>query len=163
MQFNRKGLETEGFEGFFTIDELRGGKITEAPSCGGVYVVFHELDTVPTFLVAGTGGWFKGKDPNVDVSTLRGRWLTSTPAVYVGKSDGAEGIRGRLRQYIRFGAGKAIGHWGGRFTWQIENSNKLVVAWRCVKEGETARGVEISLLTEFEEMYGNLPFANLNH
>ena len=54
-----------------------------------------------------------------------------------------------------------IGHWGGRYIWQLADSADLVVAWRRCNEGETAREREVELLSAFTQQYARLPFANL--
>lgn len=163
MKFNREGLIKAGFEGFLTIQALRDGHINRVPAGGGVYVVLRESKTAPTFLKNSTGGWFKEKDPSVTENVLRARWVAGTPVIYIGKGEGAKGLRGRLKQFIDFGAGKPVGHWGGRLTWQIEDASEFVVAWRPVGEGEAARDAETTLFDEFEQQYGSLPFANLSH
>jgi hypothetical protein len=163
MRFDRQGLMAAGFEGFLTVEELRRGRIQQVPSGAGVYVVLRESDMAPAFLDASTGGWFKGKDPSVSKDFLHSNWVAGTPVVYIGKGDGTKGLRGRLKQFIDFGTGRAVGHWGGRLTWQVEQAARFVVAWRLVEDGESARGAELSLFDEFEQRYGRLPFANLSH
>lgn len=163
MLFDRHGLAAAGFDGFHTIEELRHERARQIPPGGGVYVVLREEPGVPEFLETSTGGWFKGQDPSVSKATLRAKWDIRTPVVYIGKGDGAKGLRGRLLQYLNFGAGKNVGHWGGRLTWQIEDADRFMLAWRLVEEGQRARDVEVLLLEEFEETYGHLPFANLSH
>jgi hypothetical protein len=90
---------------------------------------------------------------------LAGRWLTGERVVYIGKADV---LRTRLRQYARFGAGQPVGHWGGRYIWQLADEETLLVAWRMVDAGETAREAERALLARFAEQHGGRrPFANL--
>jgi hypothetical protein len=126
-------------------------------------MVLRENGTAPVFLEKSTGGWFKGKDPSMSSDLLRARWLSDASIVYIGKAASAKGLQGRLKQYLDFGEGKAIGHRGGRLIWQIEEAAKLVIAWRLVQEGQSARELEAKLLLEFEHVYGRLPFANLSH
>jgi hypothetical protein len=66
------------------------------------------------------------------------------------------------RQFAAFGAGKPIGHWGGRLIWQLADSDKLLVAWKETP-GEVPRNVETDLITEFRNHYGKPPFANDPH
>jgi hypothetical protein len=68
-------------------------------------------------------------------------------------------LRTRLRQYRDHGQGKPVGHWGGRYIWQLGGSGELRVAWKVT--GEHPRLLEQEMLTTFLERYGQLPFANL--
>ena len=58
------------------------------------------------------------------------------------------------------GGGKPIGHWGGRYIWQLEGADELVVCWKPTADS-APREEERALLAQFIEMYGRLPFANL--
>ena len=62
--FNATGLRTAGFEGFQSVASLRATKVASVPREAGVYVVLRESAAMPRFLPEGTGGRFKGKDPN---------------------------------------------------------------------------------------------------
>jgi hypothetical protein len=61
---------------------------------------------------------------------------------------------------LRFGQGANIGHWGGRYLWQISDSDDLLVAWKKTPNDDP-RIVETSMLAEYINEYGKLPFANL--
>ena len=54
---------------------------------------------MPNFLPVGTGGLFKGEDPNVSIAELQNNWVEGTPVVYIGK---ATSIKKRLSQYSAF-------------------------------------------------------------
>ncbi len=163
MTFDRAGLIAVGFQGFRTIQQLRSSVLTEVPKTGGVYVVLREIEHTPAFMDVSTGGWFKGKNPTVSRQELMTQWVPGAHVIYIGKGDGEKGLQGRMKQYLNFGLGRPIGHWGGRLIWQIEASSDFVIAWRLVSGGQTARGLESQLLSEFEQQYGRLPFANLVH
>jgi hypothetical protein len=67
----------------------------------------------------------------------------------------------RLREYMDFGSGKPLGHWGGRYVWQLDGSSDLVVAWKKTP-GAVPREAEIELLSRFRQTFGGrLPFANI--
>jgi hypothetical protein len=55
-----------------------------------------------------------------------------------------------------------VGHWGGRYIWQLADSRELLVAWHAISWTEVARDYEKRLLGAFVEMHGGArPFANL--
>lgn len=149
-----QSIQSAGFTGFKTIKQLRTEK-TIIPKTNGVYLILNpHMDC--SFLEIGTGGFFKGRNPNVDVELLRENWIENSPIVYIGK---ATSLHKRLGQYFRFGEGKNVGHWGGRFIWQMANSCDLIVCWKETKENP--REVEKLLIQEYIGHYGKRPFANL--
>lgn len=150
-------LKETGFVGFVPVAELWDGALRMIPDVPGVYVVCRVSDEAPVFLETGTGGHFKGKDPNVAVEELAANWVDGTPVVYIGK---ATSLRKRISQYIRFGQGKPVGHWGGRYIWQLADASELLFCWREVDGDPDA--VETELICAFREAYGSRPFANLS-
>lgn len=148
-------LVRQGFQGFVPISVLRDGAHRELPSCSGVYAIVRQAETAPVFLERSPGGWFKGKDPTVSAYELKQKWVDASPVLYYGK---ANVLSRRIKQYLDFGAGKPIGHWGGRLIWQVEASDEFEVAWMPC---ENPRGVESSLIQAFLANHGKLPFANL--
>jgi hypothetical protein len=105
------------------------------------------------------GGWFKGKHPTVDKVNLRGRWLAECEVTYVGK---ATSLRKRIHSFVRFGSGKAVGHWGGRYVWQLEDVDDHLIAWKACASIDSATQLENELLREFMELHsGQLPFGNI--
>jgi excinuclease UvrABC nuclease subunit len=151
---NVESIKAAGFTGFKTVEELRNNK-SLIPKEQGVYLILHS-NPIYTFIETGTGGFFKGRNPNVGIATLEENWIENTPVVYIGK---ATSLYKRLGQYFRFGEGKNVGHWGGRFIWQLENSKDLVVCWKTTEE--EARNEEANLIQKFVKQYGKRPFANL--
>ena len=61
-----------------------------------------------------------------------------------------------------FGAGKTVGHWGGRLIWQLADADQLIVAWKETP-GRVPRQVEAELIRLFRQQYGKPPFANDPH
>lgn len=155
--WTRSSLEAAGFVGWVTFETLI--ELGEAPQTGGVYVVVQTAGTEPAFLASNPGGRFKGRDPTIDVSALEANWVDGAEVVYVGKADK---LRRRLRPFAQFGAGKPIGHWGGRLIWQLARSSELVVAWRETPD-EIPKEVETRMLAEFRALHGHPPFANDPH
>lgn len=158
-----KWLARRGFSGFVSIKELRAQRLQQAPSHPGVYAVVRKSNTPPTFLSRSTGGHFKGKDPTVSTQRLEAAWISNSQILYMGKAgytDKGPSIRQRLKQYLDFGEGRPVGHWGGRLIWQLTDANDFLIAWRTM-EGSEPRVAELELLDDFGRIAGRLPFANL--
>lgn len=148
----------EGFEGFIPVKELRHNTIT-IPNTGGVYVLLRLSEASPQFLEKGSAGYFKGKDPNVSMEELAANYINGNKTLYIGK---ATSLRKRLGQLLHFGAGSAVGHWGGRYLWQLADAEDLLVAWKVITS-ESPREAESRMLIDFKNSYGKLPFANLSN
>lgn len=149
-------IKSAGFTGFKKMSELF---ITSSmlPNSKGVYLVL-KIDNKPVeYLPIGSGGHFKGKNPNVSLDELNSNWVDNTKVIYIGK---ASSLRSRLRQYFGFGQGKNIGHYGGRLIWQLKGSNDLVVCWKTLSN-EDPRTLEATLIHQFVLKYSKRPFANL--
>lgn len=156
-------LRDTGFTGFLMPEEMRNVRCKQAPASPGVYAVVRTSPHAPSFLPTNPGGRFKGRDPSVAVALLESRWIPGAQVVYIGQAGGAGSsatLRRRLDQYMRFGAGVPVGHWGGRFIWQLADHSSLQVCWLATPERD-ARAVESELLEQFHAAYGALPFANL--
>jgi hypothetical protein len=155
-------LRQNGFEGFVSIASLKANPY-QIPQKQGVYVVLFPFDKEPDFLQTGTGGFFKDKNPNVSISELESKWVSGTDIIYIGKAGGSSSkatLQSRLIQYLKFGMGMKIGHWGGRYIWQLANSDSLLVCWKPTKQD--ARDVESEMIEQFKrEHNGCRPFANL--
>lgn len=155
-------LARYGFTGFRRIAVLRN-ELASIPAVRGVYAIQRTKVGEPDFVPAGTGGWFRGKDPNVAEAVLRANWVENASVLYIGKA-GDPGksatLRSRLTQYLKFGDDKAVGHWGGRYIWQLADAQELCVAWKPLPDGEPSV-VETALIAAFSAHYGRRPFANL--
>ena len=161
-QFTRETLSARGFQGFVPIRELRSSP-EQIPAVRGVYVLLREGTHSPVFFEKGTGGFFKGKDPNVPVEVLQQNWVQGSPTVYIGKAGDpgrAATLRTRLWQYLRFGTGANVGHWGGRYIWQLEDAEDLLICWLPLPE-DTPSELESTLIDAFRQEHGVRPFANL--
>lgn len=154
-------LASAGFEGFVPFSELRTAGV---PDAAGVYLILRLTEAEPDFRQSSPAGRFQGKDPTVGLEALRTKWVRGTPVLYVGKASerrtGRGGLRQRLDEYRRYGAGEPVGHRGGRYIWQLSDSSELVVAWRAAGDDD-AEDIEAALLAEFMTAFGRLPFANL--
>jgi hypothetical protein len=156
ITFDRHGLEREGFSGFVPVSRLSGARGVDVPPRDpGVYVLVRAGTEKPQFIDPGTGGWFKGTDPNVRTTVLEANWVHAASVVYIGM---ASSLKARLSQLIRFGRGRNVGHKGGRYLWQLADSEDLLVAWQ-VDADPVAR--ESELLKAFVAEHGALPYANL--
>lgn len=143
-----------GFSKPVSIKEIQENK-SLLPKQNGVYIILN-LNKEIKFIEKGTGGYFKGKDPNVKIEILQEKWVNDTNVIYIGK---ATDLRKRLDQYFRFGEGKNVGHYGGRFILQLENAKNLMVSWKTVEED--SRIAEKEILGLFVSKFNKLPFANL--
>jgi len=165
---NIESLRADRFTGFVSIRELRARKLAPVPGGSGdvgVYVVLRTEIGVPSFLEASSGGCFKGRDPNVALDELRAKWVPNSQIIYIGKAGGTNKsatLRSRLRQYLDFGAGRAVGHWGGRYIWHLPDSQNLVICWKLTPDA-VPRAVEQQMIQEFTTAFGARPFANLSH
>jgi hypothetical protein len=152
-----------GFSEGLTSAALRVNRHRGPDARPGVYAVVYPFETEPVFLPEGTGGRFKGRDPNVPTAEFDGRWVSQSRLLYFGKA-GAPGESGQLHDRItllsRFGNGVKASHWGGRLLWQIDRSADLMVRWRPTPD-EFPRRVEQRLIRAFVSRYCTLPFANL--
>ncbi|HEU4365125.1 MAG TPA: hypothetical protein VFT13_06625 [Candidatus Krumholzibacteria bacterium] len=160
---DRSSLVRLGFRGFISIRDLRAASLRDIPQTPGVYALLREQRTEPAFVESGTGGHFKGKNPNVPIDVLRAAWVPTSPVVYIGKAGGADGgstLRRRLGQYLDFGAGKPVGHWGGRYIWQLSDAEDLHVCWLSTVDRDP-ESVEADLIEAFKAEHGKRPFANL--
>jgi len=154
-------IEKEGFTGFKTMRELFDDN-SIIPKMKGVYMVLN-LSKEKEFLANGTGGFFKGKNPNVSIQELENNWIENTIVVYIGKAGGKKSgatLQKRLKQYFSFGQVYNVGHYGGRLIWQLKNSKDLVVCWKELPT-EEPRMVEIELIQKFVAQFSKRPFANL--
>lgn len=160
---NIESIKQVGYTGFIPIRNLYL-ETTRIPKVRGVYFIIYNGYNPPAFLPIGSGGHFKGRNPNVSISELQSNWVENTKVIYIGKAGGAGSsatLQSRLRQYLRFGQGKPVGHWGGRLIWQIKNSGDLNICWKPLPK-EEPRVVEGDLIQQFKSIYGKRPFANLS-
>ena len=159
---NIERLKENGFVGFKTIQELFEDS-SSLPAVKGVYMIININQKKPAFLKAGSGGFFKGKDPNISLEDLQANWINNTHVVYIGKAGGGTSnatLKRRLGDYLKFGQGRNIGHYGGRLIWQLASYSNLIVCWKPLPN-EEPRVVEAQLIKDFTTEYGNRPFANL--
>lgn len=156
-------LRSNGFSGFLSVAAL-WQDLSLIPNIRGVYMVVWTDESMPKFRATGSGGHHRGKDPNVLIETLRTKWVEDTCVLYIGKAGDencAATLRSRLQQYLKFGHGKSVGHRGGRYIWQIEDADNLLVCWKPLPSGNPSKA-ETALIAEFKRQYeGRFPFANL--
>ena len=156
------------FRGFREIETLMSGGVDKVPSQPGVYLILDNSRSPPDFVSRGTGGHFKGQDPNVSIERLKSKWVQNAPIVYVGssgRSGGSEAnLKKRIDTLIRFGRGEDVPHRGGRFVWQLSDAEKLLVCWKEINKFRPDEPEEYKkkIISQFKHVYeGRLPFANL--
>ncbi len=156
-------LRERGFTGFHSVSHLQRTRCLDVPVERGVYVVVRDTAAPPEFLAQSVGGRYRQKDPSVAVEVLKERWVEAARVLYIGRARGP-GVRSllqqRVKRYLRFGQGKAVGHWGGRYIWQLLDHVALQIAWLSTPDEDPA-AVEAALLDGFSLCYRRLPFANL--
>lgn len=163
MIFNSyEELKINGYKGFYTISDLYNS-MEDVPDERGLYIILRPENSKIEFVKNGTGGFFKSKDPNVAVDELNKNWIEDTKVIYIGKAGGVgkkATIKKRLKQYLNFGKGKKVGHWGGRYIWQIKDINDYLVCWKELPESEP-KSEEVKMIDKFMQKYNKFPFANL--
>lgn len=154
-------LKSIGFTGFLSIEKIIKN-YDVLPKQKGVYILIHSAEN-SNFLAVGTGGFFKQREPNVSIDELKRNWIKDSSILYIGKA-GSENRRAtlhsRLKQYFNFGQGKAVGHWGGRYIWQLEQPYTILVCWMETPNIDP-RIIEAEMIRQFVKKYGQRPFANL--
>ena len=162
MYKNIDTIKAAGFTGFKPISKL-WKEHSAIPDERGVYLIINPKCELKKFLTKGVGGFFKQKDPNVSQEELSKNWVENSFVVYIGQAggnDSAATLRKRLKQYLDFGKGKPVGHYGGRLIWQIQHHPELLIAWKVLKIDDP-KIIERELINAFVKYYGKMPFANL--
>lgn len=146
------------FEGGKTIEEL-SVSLTDVPSSPGVYVVLRN-GIEKSFLERSTGGIFKNKKPSVLIDTLEKKWVDEVELIYIGETGS---LRKRLTDLISFGSGiDEIAHYGGRYIWQLKNSNRLRIYWQVTEPNEHI-DKKFDMINKFKAIYDKYPFAVLKN
>lgn len=155
----------KSFGNFKTVKELKSENFSWncLPRVRGLYIVVSKSSKEPKFLIRGTGGMFKGKDPNILINILKKKWVSfksnEYKILYIGKAGKSNTLKNRIKLYIKFGQGSPAAHWGGRYIWQMVNSDDLLIFW---KEDKNSEKNEKIMLAEFKNLHNQkLPFANL--
>jgi len=159
---NIEKFKQEGYQGFVKIESLMQNECLNVPNEKGIYLILKN-GIKKEFLTKSVGGHFKEKNPTVDKSVLENKWIEESDIIYIGQAGGgssAATLKKRLKQYMRFGKGEPVGHWGGRYIWQIKEYRNLLVCWRATPN-EDPRVIEKEMIETFESSYGGKPFANI--
>lgn len=163
LTFRTEDLAAEGFVGFLTVGQLHRSGCFEVPDERGAYLLLRGSEAPHRILPRSQAPAWRGEDPTRPVEELTARWVEDTALLYAAAAPGS-GVRHRLRQRVkrllRFGHGSVVGHWGGRFVWQLAESSRLVVAWRPCSDDEDPHAIVNDLLGRFERTHGVRPFAN---
>lgn len=144
------------FDGQATVKDLKSGKIL-LPISPGLIIVKWKGEK-PEFLRTGTGGTYDGREPNVSLEKLEAKWVNGAEIVNIGFS---KSIADRINALLLFSQGEPVRHNGGRYMWQIKNSEQLIVCWKKMPTEGSAKRAKKDLLEAFRWIHGVLPFANL--
>jgi hypothetical protein len=163
----RVDLERLGFVGFLSVKYLRSLRpfAAEVPKdASGVYIAYRESDRPVSFLRHSPAGQWRG-DLTMSLASLRGRWVSDSRVVYVGKAErptttSINSLRRRVTAYLKYGAGLNARHSGGYPTWQLRDSAELLIAWRVVSGPGAAARAERDLIEAHVARFQALPFAN---
>jgi hypothetical protein len=154
----KNDLEKAGFQGFYSIDRMRGSILGKVPTEPGIYAVINPDPGPVSFLKANPASPHKGKDPTVPVKKLKSKWVDDTDILYIGK---AQELRQRIGQYLNSGIGVSdLAHWGGTYIWQIDGSENLLIAW-LTSRGTPPEKMEAEWMDRFKSEHGCWPFANI--
>ena len=82
--------------------------------------------------------------------------MPNVQTLYIGSTK--RPLKKRIAELVQFSRGRNVGHWGGRYLWQVECSCHFQVAW-LVKQNPAR--AEREMLDEFKHHFHHLPFANL--
>ena len=153
MEWTRKGLEEASFDGFRRFELGHAG----VPPQPGVYIIFRPSQDQRQFVPTSVAGHFKGRNPSVSIPELERAWVDGASVLYIGKASGGQhrkrGLRKRLDEYRRHGQGEPVGHWGGRYIWQLCDSTSLLVAWKPTPS-EDPEEVESKMISDFIATHG---------
>lgn len=156
-------IKKAGFEGFVPILDLLQQGYKAIPRVPGVYFILRNNPVPPTYLKISPAYWLDGKDPTEPFSILEQNWVDGAIVIYIGKAGNIEGkttLRERLKSYMHFGIGKKARHRGGKYIWQLKDSEELLVCWKQIVDEEPVN-VETRLIRDFKEQHnGKRPFAN---
>lgn len=172
MNFNNLNeIKKAGFTGYKTVKELFAD-YSCIDKVKGIYLVLYLQNKPPEFLIVGSGPalYKKKTNPNVSLEELKSNWVEDAIVINIGKAGGKndkgietkETLRRRLRTYVRFGNGKDVTHYGGRYIWQLKNSGDLIICWKQLPKGEP-RAEEKKLIADFKLKFKKRPFANLTN
>lgn len=156
----------KGFNNFITVKQLKNPEFNwkDIPSERGVYVVVYKKTGMPEFKEIGTGPvLWRGRIVNVSVEELKIKWVdcenSENQIIYIGRASKKNTLRKRIKSYIKFGSDKSSSHYGGRYIWQVVDSNDLEVGW---KECDDPAEEERNMLNKFKDEHNQrFPFANL--
>jgi len=155
------GISLDGFSKPVLINGLLRTRSAGAPENSGIYLIIRPSISEPHFLRKSTGGWFKGLDPSYPLKVVHENWVEGAHVMYVGMTAAEGGLRSRLCRFFDFGAGKRVGHRGGRLLWHLEDSGKFLVRWQICSASK-ADSNETTAITNFKSVHGGRrPFANM--
>ena len=69
----------------------------------------------------------------MSITELSDNWVNNANVVYIGMTTST--LYKRLSDYLDFGQGKDVGHWGGRYIWQSRDHEELLVCWKEMPRG----------------------------
>ena len=100
-----------------------------------------------------------------DVERLKSKWVLKTDVVYIGLAGSRtpRSLRKRLDELLKHASGLTTDrgpHKGGEIVWQLRDYHQFHLWAAQTDDPPILREIEETLLRQFAEAHGTLPFAN---
>lgn len=128
----------------------------------GVYMITVPPRYVPRFIHLEKTRAAKNVIKPRTVEVLKSKWVSRTDIVYIGAAGcrGESSLRKRLNTLRRHALGRTNRHKGGEIVWQLRDYSQFHL-WAAQTNGPPIpQTIETTLLGQFKDLHGMLPFAN---
>ena len=177
---SKRTLRDYGFTGFVAVRDLveqfKRRNITisgEAlvPSKPGIYIAWWPHKHSPKILERSEALLRQGGlTPTEKTDKLECKLVSNSQVLYIGKvgkaGDENRALKTRIQEYLKSGnkiesRARVGNHSGGRYIWQIENSDEIEFCWKPIIDRDS-REIEKYLIELYMQCYsGKKPFANI--
>jgi hypothetical protein len=151
------------------------GRVGDLIKCGlpndsrlnycGVYKLTVSPGYVPRFIHPDKTRAAKNVIKPWDVERLKSKWVLKTDIVYIGLAGSRtpRSLRKRLDELLKHASGLTTDrgpHKGGEIVWQLRDYHQFHLWAAQTDDPPIPREIEETLLRQFAEAHGTLPFAN---